>query len=516
MPGLLTVLVLLGIWVVAPCLLALAWLAWRHHSHGGLPEYQWTLAALAHEKQLRNRRKSAFKRLKAAAANLAAKVGPIWADAAKGAWNQVPVDELGKETNVGPGTVDMLKSARIRTAHDVETHYQLQSIPGIGPARAGYLRDALAQCRAKTLTGLLSASSGPGFEARRQEEGFKVQFETETEGVAEELLAINREWMELLPSFALARWYWWKVLFSVGQAPSLPQGLRPFVAPNRSVKPSPVPTAPTPSQVPAPRQTPAPPAPKPSLPQPSEFRIALPKPQAPTQPQAPSPPPGPREVFDITARLAVAAGYADGRFVDREREELVSQLRSLFGSYPDLAPSILPFVETAGKVSLNDLWIDLDRLSMDQKRVAYRLCCRVVDAAGTRNAREAQFLEELQRGLGLSASSGPPLTPVVSGAPETMHVEKARAILEIDPVSTLGIDLVRRQFRLQRDRLGAVRPVTLGAEIESMLKSRGELLSKAAACLADSLGEPLDPPEKPQVPQGDPRHNPDLDAALGL
>lgn len=501
---------------LAILLVAVGFFVWRYFSRIRRPEAQWALAALAHERQLQTRQKAAFGRLQAASATLAAKVGQVWTEAASRAWSQIPVDELGKEANIGPGTVDMLKSARVRTAHDVGSHYQLQSIPGIGPARAGYLRDALAQCRAKTMTGLLAASSGPGLEARRQEEGFKVQFETETEGAAEELRAINHEWMEMLPSFALARWYWWKVLLSVSQPPSLPQGLQPFTVPNRSVKPSSAPATPAPAQDPAPRHIPPPPAPKPSVPQPSEFRIALPKPQAPIHPQAPPTPPGPREVFEITARLAVAAGYADGRFVDSERDELVAQLRSLFGSYPDLAPLVAPFVETAGKISLNDLWIDLDRLSMDQKRVAYRLCCRVVDAAGTRNAREAQFLEELQRGLGLSTSSGGPSSPVVSGALETMDVEKARAILEIDPVATLGIDLVRRQFRLQRDRLGAVRPGTLGTEIESMLKSRGELLSKAAACLADSLGEPLDPPEKPQASQGDPRHNPELDAALGL
>jgi hypothetical protein len=365
---------------------------------------------------------------------------------------------------------------------------------------------------------LLAATSGPGLEARRQEEGFKVQFETETEKASEEVLTIDREWIELLPVFGLARWYWWKVLLSVGKLPLLPQGLQPFKVPDRSAKPQP--PAAAPRQAPIARPATPPPAPSPSVPQPTEFRIALPKPQPipQTVPKS-SPPPSPpnaREVFEITGRLAVAAGYSDGRFVDSEREELISQLRSLFGASPELAPLIAPFVETAGKESLNDLWIDLDRLSMDQKRAGYRLCCRVVDAAGTRNAKESQFLEELQRGLGLSNGGGGTLVPNARPADDSVDVEKARAVLEIDPVATLSIDLVRRQHRLQQDRLGAVRPGTLGAEIEAMLIYRKDLLSKAATVLADSLGQPLDPPEKPQAPQGDPRHNPDLDAALGL
>ena len=518
MPGILSLIILLGIGVVTLSLLALAWLAWRHFSHARRPEYQWAMAALGHQSQLKNRRKEALARLRSAAGSLASKVGPVWADAAVRAWTQVPVEELGKETNIGPGTVDMLRTARVRTAHDVETHYQLQSIPGIGPARAAYLRDALAECRQKTMSGLLAATSGPGLEARRQEEGFKVQFEIETDRASEEIHAIDREWIELLPVFALARWYRWKVLLSVGRPPLLPQGMRPFKVPDRSIKPQP--PAAAPQQAPIARPATPPPAPSPSVPQPTEFRIALPKPQP--IPQAvpkPSPPPSPpnaREVFEITGRLAVAAGFSDGRFVDSEREELISQLRSLFGASPELAPLIAPFVETAGKESLNDLWIDLDRLSMDQKRAGYRLCCRVVDAAGTRNAKESQFLEELQRGLGLSNGGGGAPVPNARSADDSMDVEKARAVLEIDPVATLSIDLVRRQHRLQQDRLGAVRPGTLGAEIEAMLKSRKDMLSKAATVLADSLGQPLDPPEKPQAPQGDPRHNPDLDAALGL
>lgn len=519
MPGILSVIVILVIWIVFPCLLALAWLVWRHYCHAGMPECQWALAVLGHQSQLLTRRKAAIARLKSASTDLNSKVGPVWVDAAARAWSQVPVEELGKEANIGPGTVDMLKNARVRTARDVETHYQLQSIPGIGPARAAYLRQALAECREKTMSGLLAATSGPGLEARRQEEGFKVQFETETERASEEILAIDREWIQLLPVFGLARWYRWKVLLSLGNPPLLPQGLHPFKVPAISAKPSSVPVVPP--KAPAVGPAPPPPAPSPSVPQPSEFRIALPRPQPQpipqTIPKPPSPPspPGPHEVFEITARLAVAAGYSDGRFVDSEREELISQLRSLFGTSPELAPLIAPFVETAGKVSLTDLWIDLDRLTIDQKRAGYRLCCRVVDATGSRNARESQFLEELQRGLGLSSGGGTP-TPPPSTTAEAMDVERARAVLEIDPVATLAIDLVRRQHRLQQDRLAAVRPGTLGPEIESMLKIRREQLCKAANFLADSLGQPLDPPEKPQAPQGDPRHNPDLDAALGL
>jgi hypothetical protein len=97
-----------------------------------------------------------------------------------------------------------------------------------------------------------------------------------------------------------------------------------------------------------------------------------------------------------------------------------------------------------------------------------------------------------------------------------MDVEAARTMLEIDPLSSIDIDLVRRQNRLLLERIEAVRPGTLGPQIEALLKTRRELVSKAATRLAESLGQPLEAPAAREAASPDPRHNPDLDAALGL
>jgi hypothetical protein len=154
---------------------------------------------------------------------------------------------------------------------------------------------------------------------------------------------------------------------------------------------------------------------------------------------------------------------------------------------------------------------------MDQRRQLYRLCCRIADAAGSRNTKEVQFLEELQRGLGLTAqpSAGNPISP--SSQNSEMDPESARIYLEIDPLSPLSIDLVRRQHRMLLERMAVVRPNTLGSEIEAMLGIRKERLLSAATILAKHLGEPLEPPTAPAAAtSSDPRYNPDLDAALGL
>lgn len=496
MPAFHTVIVILAVWVGVPCLLALAWLAWRHFTLGRWPEFRWALTVLAHEKQLQNRGNGALRRLKASSASLASQVGPLWDRAAGRAWSLAPVDELEKEPNIGPATVELLKNARLLAVRDVENHSQLQTIPGIGRARAGFLRKALARCKARIMSGLLAPHQESGQPTTGQVEALRHQFEAGSEAALGELLAVNREWAHLLPEFALARWYWWKAMLSAGRPPVLPHGFRPFQAGFQAASPPTPPPAATRAPSIKSAQADSPPA-----------RPPNPEPLA---------PPSAREVFEATARLAVAAGYSDGRLVDSERAELRAQLQAAFGSNSELAPLVGPFADSAERIPLADMWPDLLRLSMDQRRIAYRICCRVADAAGTRNARESQFLEEVMAGLGLSLRSP---VPPPSGVPlpdKAMDVEGARRLLEIDPVANLEIDLVRRQLRLHQERAAAVRPGSLGPEIESMLEERKESLARAAACLADYLGQPLDAPEKPRGSSTDPRHNPDLDAALGL
>lgn len=516
-PGMFALAGLLAAAALCAALLSAGWCLWRHFTHLGRPEYQWALAALAHEKQLQSRRSASHAELALAASSMAAKTGNAWATAAAKAWDLVAVEELSREDNIGPATVEMLRGAGMRKARDVEGHWQLQSIPGIGPARAGHLRLAVVRCKAKAISGLLGATSGPGLEVRCQEEGLRAQYEALAENA--DTTATDKDMARLLPVFALARWYWWRVMLSTGSPPILPQGLvefRPDASrPGRPSIPAPAPARPSPP-------SPALPIPAPVPPQPSEVRVSLPK-AAPVPAPAPVPkaepairpsPPSADEVFEITARLVATAGFADGRFVESEKQEAVAQLKALFGSLPRIAARIDPWVESAERESLDDLWMDIERLDMEQRRSAYRACCRVMDAAGTRNAREVQFLQDLQRGLGLAAAPAQARAEPVE--PATMDVEAARTMLEIDPLSSIDIDLVRRQNRLLLERIEAVRPGTLGPQIEAMLKTRRELVSKAATRLAESLGQPLEAPAAREAASPDPRHNPDLDAALGL
>ena len=496
MPGLVTLVVVLLIALLVAAI-AGGWTAYRHTQYANRPEYRWARDVLSYESQLQGKCRSLLANVRAAAGEYATGIGKVWSKATAEAWGSLSVDSLAQEDNIGPGTVDKLKSAGIQTVQAAGNHSQLQSIDGIGPVRAGLIRSAVAVCRKKVYESLPKADQGPGYEARRQVEGLKVALEDSTETKLRDLWSSQSQLMDLLPVSELARWYRRQVLLSFREPPVLPHGLVPFEPPTGSKKAPPTPAKPqvvAPTPVPSPVQPPAPP---PAISTPHVLSK--------------------REQFDLVVRVAVATAYADGNFAKSEEQILMDQLHQQFGKDPDLQPLIADCARAAGKPRMNDLWADLECLGMDQRRQLYRLCCRIADAAGSRNTKEVQFLEELQRGLGLTAqpSAGNPISP--SSQNSEMDPESARIYLEIDPLSPLSIDLVRRQHRMLLERMAVVRPNTLGSEIEAMLGIRKERLLSAATILAKHLGEPLEPPTAPaNATSSDPRYNPDLDAALGL
>lgn len=496
MPGLVTLVLVLLIPLLAAAL-AGGWVAYRHAQYANRPEYRWARDVLAHEAQLQNSCRLALINMRAGADVYASGVGNAWSKATAKAWESLPVDVLAREDNLGPGTVDKLKSAGIQTVQAAGNHSQLQSIDGIGPVRAGLIRSAVAVCKKKVYESLPKADQGPGYEARRQVEGLKVGFEDSTEPKLRDLSSSQSQLVDLMPVSALARWYRRQVLFSFREPPVLPQGLAPFEPPPVSRKIPPSAVQPEVAESIAPSTTVQPP----------------PSPAVPPTPHVLSK----REQFELVVRVAVATAYADGNFAKSEEQILMDQLHQQFGKDPELQPLIADCARAAGKPRMNDVWADLESLGMDQRRQLYRLCCRIADAAGSRNSREVQFLEELQRGLGLTPqpSTGNPVSP--SSQNMELDPESSRIYLEIDPLSPLSIDLVRRQYRMLLERVAAVRPNTLGSEIEAMLGARKERLLSAATILAKHLGEPLEPPAAPvAAASNDPRHNPDLDAALGL
>ena len=148
---------------VALCaaLLSAGWCLWRHFTHIGRPEYQWALAALAHEKQLQSRLSASQAELALAASAMAAKTGDAWATAAAKAWDLVAVDELSREDNIGPATVEMLRGALSNEAGFAQhfTTHNIGGLEGIAAINAGGLQAGVGSLGSGLLSGSTATSS---------------------------------------------------------------------------------------------------------------------------------------------------------------------------------------------------------------------------------------------------------------------------------------------------------------------------------------------------------------------
>lgn len=101
-------------------------------------------------------------------------------------------------------------------------------------------------------------------------------------------------------------------------------------------------------------------------------------------------------------------------------------------------------------------------------------------------------------------------TPAAGKAATEESAADPRAVLEISEGVTLSADLIRRQYRLLRERYDPAKMERLGPEFVAIARNKRDAVEAAAACLIQRFGEPLELPETGPSP-ADLRHNPDLD-----
>jgi hypothetical protein len=94
------------------------------------------------------------------------------------------------------------------------------------------------------------------------------------------------------------------------------------------------------------------------------------------------------------------------------------------------------------------------------------------------------------------------------------HLVESRAVLEIAPETPLGVDLIRRQYRLLSGRFAPEKFASHGPEFVTMAAEKRTRVERAARHLLAEYNEPLEPPAA-SPPPADLRHNPDLDDVFG-
>src|SRR5262249_14145971 len=93
--------------------------------------------------------------------------------------------------------------------------------------------------------------------------------------------------------------------------------------------------------------------------------------------------------------------------------------------------------------------------------------------------------------------------------------EESLTVLEIDPAAPVRADLVRRQFHLLSERYAPDKFQAMGPEFIAMAETKRAALQAAATALLEQWGEKLQSNSVPEKPS-ELRHNPDLDAILGV
>jgi uncharacterized tellurite resistance protein B-like protein len=428
----------------------------------------------------------------------------------------VSVSELDAYPGIGPGTIERLRAAGYQSIGDLRG-VRLK-VPGLGEKRVAELNHALrgvvgaAQSRfdagacpeAHRLAAQLS-------ELRRPHEAREAAARARLDGIERFLAALQplvnaankiSFWSYLRDRFTSADGVDLKKWLAVPM-PSLDEFLREAGKP--------VPVGPPPAALPVAVPVSESPRQNGFVARPADGWVA-------TEPAPPPAPPRPAaDELEQLVAFAWAVARADGRVARAEREAIEAFLRRRYGedrTQLNRALNLCAFYETAAIDVEACLKILESHGSDDDRRALFDFAVTIADATGTRNEREAAFLERVAAALCVPLTNAPvgSATTKSPSPPATSRTEML-AILEIDSAVTPTAGLVRRQFNLLAERYAPER-VAHAADLQEIARAKLTAVRTAATALLAEWNEPLEE-ETPAPAPAELRHNPDLDALFG-
>jgi uncharacterized tellurite resistance protein B-like protein len=397
----------------------------------------------------------------------------------------VGVDEFVRYPGIGPATVSRLKDSGL-TNLEAMSRGRLSAVPGIGPARQKDLRKAIEDAR-REAESRFDAGACPeavAFAAERKK--------LDAEQVVRQAKAKRsiRETEAALAQLADVR----QIASDITFLNFLRR--RPVPALTEVVLQRPLTVAVITPEI----EPPAPPPP---------VAVVV---------ESPATVSSPLDRLRAVVRFGFAVAKADGRVAAVERRqvrafaerryapssELAGQLDILLNDAEGNVPSLSEAIREVREVVPSDGWPELHQFAIS-----------ITDAAGERNTREIECLARVAEGLGIQAKVAPATVPVSPAMrPDAAFTElDCRAVLEIPARATLGVDLIRRQYRLLSDRFAVEKFASHGPEFIQMASEKRERIQRAATHLLAEYNEPLEPPQA--VAPSDLRHNPDLDEVFG-
>jgi len=505
--------------IIVPFALALGALVYLYIRYIGTPAGQWKLRLRRHISDLQYKLAAYNDAIAAAAPKITALSHQLYERQLRA----LTPDALSDYAGIGPGTVERLRNAGLRSVPDIE-RYHLESIGGIGPVKSKEIQDAVKKVLADARSRFDAGASSEGQEFRRRLASSEMADERSKRE------AILRDSTATLAAIAACddvtpyaqQVTFWRFLCGQGGA-GLPEEIRnrPFPTPHPIVPPGPVAKPSSPVILP-----PVSPPPPPTLPPPPPADIFLGTPSKPT-PTAPSVLPGIDKLRGL-CRFGLAVAKADGRLAQAERKVIRGFAGAQFGQDDRLLRFLDPTLEQCEKTipSVEEATEEVKQLwPQNEHAVLVRFAENVTDATGSvRSAKENEMLARLAKALGVESqatptthtqSSPPVLTKPASPAqPPTSMVESPRVVLEIGAGVELSPELIRRRYMLLTEKLDPARAATLGAEFAAMADRKRTAIRAAAETLIAQFGVSLELPAAPPPPS-DIRHNPDLDDVFG-
>jgi uncharacterized tellurite resistance protein B-like protein len=434
----------------------------------------------------------------------------------------IPLEPLMAFPGIGPGTLDRLHSAGLRTLADLQG-FDVQRIKGFGPTKAAELRVATRELIRQARSRFDAGGSPEGEEYRRQLAALQAGDRERAVAHELELLAVEDAIGRIAPLVDLTRRVTFRNFLLRREIPDLTEAVLNALLPEveRPQSPSAVPATPQ-ATVPEVEVAGASVARPANLP--VTFPPVLPTPKRPTAPddlfraELAKPQAAPSQAHDhpwlpklrAYCRFAFALAKADGRIAQAEKKVIRTFLDQQFGHDPGVARHIDPTIERA-EADIPPLELALEAVKAAttpaERAELYALAERIADASGERNERERDAIARIATAFEI-AKQAPPR--VVAPQPTVNH----RAVLEIDPGTELSADLIRRKYTLLSEKLDPTKASALGPDFAAMAAEKRTRLRAAAEALIAPFGVPLDPPAAPPPP-ADLRHNPDLDDVFG-
>jgi hypothetical protein len=241
------------------------------------------------------------------------------------------------------------------------------------------------------------------------------------------------------------------------------------------------------------------------------------------------------QIMEATIQFAFLAARLEGPAKAETVALIREHIRQRFSYNPSLfnhAEGFIAHYETGAIDREKCLRSIRDLCTPDHRSILLQLVAQIMGASETPYAKASQTLSEWCKFLGVPSPAKPDANPpppikraavkdAVPKGPKAADVfvspadAELRSLLDIEPSFALSADLVRRQYRLQWERLAPEKVQAMGADVMATVAQKRDAVRMAAETLLARMGQQLSE-EVNDVKPKELRENPDLDNVFGM